>query len=169
MKAIAINTYDLYRYLLTIGSNLGTRERYLSRAIEELIKNEIKLINKSTIYNNSAQLNATHDFLNQSILIETKIRPTELMSLLQEIEDHLGRDRSVYKGDRTIDLDISYAQLRVKNASHWQNIAFKDINVEIPHPLAHKRDFVLLTASEVAPEWVDPINNKTIKELLNCL
>lgn len=157
---------SLYHYLLTLGSSLGCRDAYLKNAVERLKNTPLEILKTSTIFNNPGQLNAVHEFLNQSIMVQTPMEPTSMMMTLRKIEDELGRDRSIYKGDRTIDLDISFAQVTSnKGSDKWRNLTFKDDVVEIPHPLATKRDFVLKTAAEIAPEWIDPMSHLSLSSL----
>nr|MBP8904032.1 2-amino-4-hydroxy-6-hydroxymethyldihydropteridine diphosphokinase [Paludibacteraceae bacterium] len=57
--------------------------------------------------------------------------------------------------DRIIDIDIIL----------YDNLIIRLPNLQIPHPLMHKRDFVLKPLEEIAPELIHPVFNETIASL----
>ena len=95
-------------------------------------------------------------FINGVILLETGQTPRELLETLLKIESRLGRERTIKWGPRTIDLDILFFDDRV----------IREVDLVIPHPELEKRRFVLDPLSEIAPDLVHPVYNKTIKELM---
>lgn len=82
------------------------------------------------------------DFLNMAVKITTSLRPEELLSLTQKIEQELGRTREVRWGPRTADLDILLY--------NRENIETEQLVV--PHPRMYERLFVLVPMSEICPE-----------------
>ena len=58
--------------------------------------------------------------------------------------------------DRPIDIDILL----------YDDIVLDSPNLTIPHPLMHKRTFVMEPLSEIAPELVHPVLHKSMKEIL---
>ena len=100
---------------LSLGSNLGEREKNLARAWSELEKRGMKILRRSSIYETEpVEIREQAWFLNCVIEVETDLPPQQLMNMLLEIELQLGRRRDVKYGPRTIDLDILlYADLVV--------------------------------------------------------
>lgn len=118
-----------------IGSNLGDRQVYIDRAIEELKKNRnIKINRISSMYETEAMSDiAQSKYLNGVLEIETNLSPKSLLKELNRIEEALGRVRIVKDGPRTIDLDILY----------YGDENIKERDLIIPHPKIQKREFVL--------------------------
>ena len=94
-------------------------------------------------------------FINGVFLLETGQTPRELLETLLNIESRLGRERILKWGPRTIDLDILLFEDRV----------IREVDLVIPHPELEKRRFVLDPLSEIAPDLIHPVIEKTITEL----
>lgn len=142
---------------IALGSNLGNREENLKTAIEK-IKKIVQIKEISSIYETEPEGYKNQGlFLNMAIEIKTSLGPQELLSNLQEIENEMGRTREIKNGPRTIDLDIIF----------YEDKIIEEQNLKIPHPLMHKRNFVLLPMNEIAPEFIHPILKKSIKTLKN--
>ena len=148
-----------HRAYIAIGSNVGDREAYLRFAVMELDKARGVRITRVSQLMNTAPYGYTEqdDFLNGCLKIETLLTPHELLSLLQDIENRAGRERTVRWGPRTLDLDIIL----------YDDLVMSDEKLRIPHAQAHLRDFVLVPLNEIAPNVLHPVFNKTISELLD--
>jgi 2-amino-4-hydroxy-6-hydroxymethyldihydropteridine diphosphokinase len=95
------------------------------------------------------------DYLNAVCILESDLPATDLLAVLQGIEKSLGRERTVQWGPRTIDLDlIQYGSL----------LSAAD-ELELPHPRAHERRFVLEPWFEIEPDAILLTHGK-ISELL---
>ena len=118
-----------------IGSNLGNRRSYISKAIEELRKSEGIFVKRiSSIYETEPLGNVNQGkFLNGVLEVETNLEPKSLLEELNGIEHRLGRERTVKNGPRTIDLDILY----------YGDERIEDDNLIVPHPKIGERKFVL--------------------------
>ncbi len=141
-----------------LGSNVGDREEYIEQAIFLLSKTPgIKIVKKSSNNETEAEGGGPDQpqFLNAAVQIQTLIDPYKLLSVLQETESALGREREVDWGPRTIDLDILL----------FDDQIISDDKLQIPHPLLHERVFVLKPLSEIAPNVVHPVLEKTIEEI----
>jgi 2-amino-4-hydroxy-6-hydroxymethyldihydropteridine diphosphokinase len=148
---------------ISLGSNIGNRYDYLSKAIEYLTKHpKIQLVNTSSVYETDPVGYEDQDlFLNMVIEIQTEWSPLELLDFCLKVELELGRKREVVWGPRTIDLDILlYNQENIKSEK-----------LIIPHPRMLERNFVMIPLSEIKPDIIIPNIEKPldawIKELAN--
>jgi 7,8-dihydro-6-hydroxymethylpterin-pyrophosphokinase len=78
-----------------------------------------------------------------------------------DIEMRLGRKRKNTEGyqDRNIDIDILY----------FNNEVVQMADLVIPHPRIYNRKFAMVPMLEIAPDFVDPYFQTSLKQLLeNC-
>ena len=146
---------------ISIGSNIGDRLGNCKKAIKGLADNEnIRLIKLSSFYETEPWGEIEQDwFINCAANIETTLDAKALFALLQDIEKGLGRNRGKKGGARVIDLDILFFNRDVTETKE----------IIIPHPLLHKRRFVLTPASEIAPDFIHPVLKKRVADLLRGL
>ncbi len=129
-------------------------------ALQSLTRHsQIDLIRSSDFYETAPQ-DVTDQpwFLNMAAAITTRLSPTELLSVLQDIERAGGRDRSISiaRGPRSIDIDILlYGSLIVDTPG-----------LTIPHPRLTVRRFVLEPLLEIAPDLVHPVTGQALGEYL---
>jgi 2-amino-4-hydroxy-6-hydroxymethyldihydropteridine diphosphokinase len=145
---------------ISIGSNLGDREGNCIRAIELLEKKGISVTKKSSVCETTPWgVKDQPLFLNMTIEITTGLKPHELLKILKDIEIDIGRETSSRWGPRLIDLDILLFGDRI----------VEEDTLRIPHPLMHRRAFVLKPLSEIAPDATHPVLRQRIHELLRQL
>jgi 2-amino-4-hydroxy-6-hydroxymethyldihydropteridine diphosphokinase len=143
-------------YLL-IGGNIGDRQKYLRDAT--LMINTVvgEVTRTSSIYETAAWgLEDQSFFLNQVLEVKTSLEPADFLSAILNIEEQMGRRRSIKFGPRTIDIDILFYNQKV----------VKSEKLTIPHPEIQNRKFALVPMNEIAPGLIHPVMNKTISELL---
>ena len=144
---------------LGLGANLGNRLFQLNAAITRLSEIAGNISAISDFYETASWgFESPHQFLNAVIQIETSLSPYELLTTTQQIEYRLGRiskSRNLQYADRTIDIDILM----------YDNLILQTLDLVLPHPLMHKRLFVLQPLAEIAPNLIHPVFNKTITEL----
>lgn len=142
-----------------LGSNVGDREEYIEQGIFLLSKTPgIKVIKKSSNYETDAEgPGDQQSYLNAAVEIQTTMDPYKLLSVIQETENALGREREVEWGPRTIDLDILL----------YDDDIISDDKLQIPHALLHERVFVLKPLSEIAAHAIHPALERTIESLFD--
>jgi len=142
---------------IAFGSNLGDRNKNIEKAVEYLKELEgISVRRVSAVYETEPVGGPRQEkFLNGVIEVETSLLPDELLDRLKGIESRLGRVKTEDNAPRPIDLDIIF----------YQDIVIDGGRIKIPHPRMHERAFVLRGLSEIAPEFLHPRLNKTVKQL----
>lgn len=141
-----------------LGSNVGNREKNVIDAVELLRKEKGIMVKKvSSLYETEPEgVEDQEWFINAVANIETSIMPLELLRTLKNIESLMGRERTIRWGPRKIDMDILLYGSLVINCP----------DLTIPHPLMHRRAFVLVPLAEIAPEVIHPVLNESIRDLL---
>ena len=143
-------------YLL-IGGNEGDRSAYLQETTRRIGSLGSRIIRQSSVYETAAWGKTDQAaFLNQALIVETPLDAPALMQRLLAIEEQMGRVRTERYGSRTIDIDILFFNEDVIRLP-W---------LIIPHPEVANRRFALEPVNEIAPDYVHPILQKTIHELL---
>ena len=88
---------------------MGDRMSVLAKARESISHTCGKIIIQSSVYETAAWGKEDQEaFLNQVILIETSLSPTDLLTTVLKIEEDLGRKRQLKYGPRIIDIDILF-------------------------------------------------------------
>ena len=144
-----------------LGSNLGNRENMLIRSMEYLNQSpNTNITNRSSFYETKPVGGPPQgDFINAAIEVETQLSPESLLTELHGIEERLRRKRVIKDGPRAIDMDILL----------FDNIILNTVRLNIPHPLMHKRMFVLEPLTEIAPQLKHPVSGKSIIQLRDML
>lgn len=126
---------------LGLGSNIGDREYYLKKALRMLNNNEYIIVKDvSSVYETEPVGYLAQDrFLNIVILIETTLKPYELLNYIHSVEKGLDRKRDIHWGPRTIDIDILL----------FNDFTMNEENLIIPHSQMFNRAFVLIPLNEI--------------------
>ncbi|MGD0665940.1 MAG: 2-amino-4-hydroxy-6-hydroxymethyldihydropteridine diphosphokinase [Bryobacteraceae bacterium] len=142
---------------LSLGSNIGDRERNLRAAVERLDAPGLRVLRVSPVYETEpVDYTDQRWFLNLVVEAETTLFPLQLLARVQKIERALGRVRTVPKGPRIIDIDILLYGAAVVHGA----------KLEIPHPRMAERRFVLVPLHDLAPDLRHPVARATVTELL---
>ncbi|MEQ1606658.1 MAG: 2-amino-4-hydroxy-6-hydroxymethyldihydropteridine diphosphokinase [Pyrinomonadaceae bacterium] len=144
-----------------LGSNLGDRAGNLLMAVRGLMEASFVVHKLSGIYETEpVGIDTDKKFLNMVAEIHvTNVTPSQMMARLLRIEYLLGRTDKSLKKPRTIDLDILLFGDMIVNTEF----------LTLPHPRLHERRFVLKPLAKLAPNFVHPVLNQEIADILETL
>ena len=149
---------------LLLGSNLGSREKFLKIARDKIDELVGKVIAFSSVFESKPWgFKSENLFLNQALFVNTETEPLNLLVYLKQIEIGIGREsaktgkRANEKtSDRNIDIDIIF----------FNDLVFESAELTIPHPRFHLRKFALVPVNEILPDYIHPVLGKKVSELL---
>lgn len=134
--------------VIALGGNLGEPQETLRQAVAELgslVGTELVAVGPLA---RTAAVGGPDqpDFLNTVVLARTSSSARELLHACQRIEQAHGRERIERWGPRTLDVDIIV----------YDGLIDSTDDLELPHPRAHERSFVLAPWAHVDPDAVLP-------------
>ena len=143
-------------YIL-LGANQGDTRQTFAKARDMIEKKAGEILSLSSLYQTQPWgFNSDDTFLNQAMMINTRLDPETLLKILLQIEKGLGRIRhGTHYTSRIMDIDILF----------YNNEMIDKETLTVPHPRMHLRNFALVPMTELAPEFVHPQLKKTMKEL----
>ena len=142
---------------LSLGTNLGDRAANLRSAVSALAP-PMRVVRESSIYETAPWgFEDQSHFLNMVVEAETDLAPLDLLKYLKTLETELGRTPTFRYGPRLIDLDILF----------YDELILQKPELTIPHPRLHERAFVLVPLADLAPNFIHPVLQKTIQQLLD--
>ena len=136
------NLRPISKVVFSLGSNLGDSATILQQAVDFLAETpDLMLVDVSPVYQTKpVGAPDQDDFLNMIVVAESTLEPLTILDRTQAIEDNFGRVRDVYHGPRTLDIDVIMVGKRVSDQA-----------IELPHPRAHERAFVLVPWLDIDP------------------
>ncbi|MFP3913790.1 MAG: 2-amino-4-hydroxy-6-hydroxymethyldihydropteridine diphosphokinase [Actinomycetota bacterium] len=137
----------IYRAAVALGSNLGDRLQTLREAVAGLGRLG-RLERVSSLYETAPVGGPEQQgrYLNAVVVLETDLEPVRLLEGMHRLEVEAGRVRRERWGPRTLDLDLIAV---ADEAGRW--LRSRQDELQLPHPGAHLRRFVLEPLAEVWP------------------
>lgn len=146
------------RAVVALGANIGNPKEQMDLAVA-MLRESTDVIAMSSYYSTKPVGGPEQpDYINAVCILESDLPAMDLLSLLHGIEKSLGRERLEKRGPRTIDLDLIQYGALLSSAAE----------LELPHPRAFERRFVLEPWHEIEPDALLLTHGK-ISELLEQL
>ena len=143
---------------LLLGTNMGDRNKNLTDTLTAIAKGVGRIRKKSSVYQTAAWGKTDQEpFYNQVIELETTLSPHQVLDALLSIKKKMGRKRTYLWGERIIDIDILF----------YGDQIIETFDLIIPHTQLVHRRFALLPLNEIAPDFIHPIFQKKVSELLD--
>jgi 2-amino-4-hydroxy-6-hydroxymethyldihydropteridine diphosphokinase len=138
--------------IIALGSNLpgafDSSEALLEAALGRFRDIGLRVLARSVWWRSAAWPDPTApEYRNGVAIVATALAAGDVMARLLTLERDLGRRRGVRNAPRALDLDL---------------VAFgretSDVDgLQLPHPRAHERRFVMGPLAEIAPAWRHPV------------
>lgn len=144
--------------VIALGANIGNPKEQMDLAVAMLREaTDFKSVSKYFSTQPVSDIDQP-DYLNAVCIVESDLPALDLLALLHVIEKTLGRERNEKWGPRTIDLDLIQYGTLLSSADELQ----------LPHPRAHERRFVIEPWHSIEPEAILLTHGK-ISEILEQL
>ena len=143
----------------------GTPIATLCRSLRALEKSGVDIVACSRIYRTPPHPGAglMSDFYNVVVEVKADFAVHSLLRHLKDLERRAGRRMKPRWSARPLDLDILDYGGRVMN---WPASTRPGGPIVLPHPLMHRRGFVLVPLAEIDPHWCHPVLGVTAATLL---
>jgi 2-amino-4-hydroxy-6-hydroxymethyldihydropteridine diphosphokinase len=143
---------------LGLGSNIGNRVENIIFALSVLQSSGFVNIKKiSSFYETSPIGPKQRKFYNIAVKANTSLTPHDLLSIIKQTEELMGREKTLHWGPRVIDVDILF----------FNRIVIAERDLIVPHKEIQNRLFVLAPLNEISKNFICPISNKKIGVILS--
>ena len=144
---------------VALGSNLGDPAAELDRALVQLERLPRTRVLARSSWHKTEPVGGPAGqplFRNGVVQLATALGARELLAELQRLERDAGRVREneLRNGPRILDLDLVF----------YGDSRLNEPGLEVPHPRAEERLFVLEPLAEIAPEMKLPGCQKSVRE-----
>lgn len=147
-----------HQVVLSIGTNQGNRLTNIESCLQLIHQKVATVVKVSKVYESPSWGFESDPFYNIAVVVHTYDSADIILNKVLTIESQMGRVRNENSGyqSRSIDIDIIAFDNEIINTAQ----------LKVPHPLMQERIFVLKPMLDLNLEWIHPILNQTVAELL---
>ncbi|MGB0591938.1 MAG: 2-amino-4-hydroxy-6-hydroxymethyldihydropteridine diphosphokinase [Myxococcota bacterium] len=148
------------RVWIGLGANLGDRRRTLEQAVRWLDATSGVEVQRVSTWRETPPMGPPQpSYLNGVVRVLTAFSPMEMLTILRQLEVAAGRVRTVRWGPRTLDLDLLF----------MEGLVLETPELVLPHPGIPERRFVLEPLCELDSDFVHPVLDRPLSDLLEAL
>jgi 2-amino-4-hydroxy-6-hydroxymethyldihydropteridine diphosphokinase len=146
-EVLKVSGRDAVRVAISIGSNVGDRERLLEHGLG-VLGDSLEGFVVSRIYETEPlHFKPQPQFLNACCTGSTRLTARQLLAQLQDAERAVGRTRTGPRyGPRPLDMDLLV----------YGSEVIEGPELVVPHPRMRQRAFVIVPLAEIAPDLLVP-------------
>jgi len=142
---------------ILLGGNLKDKSKIFEETRKLIGERVGMVIKQSSVYVTEAWGFESELFWNQALIVNTSLKPQEVLQQTQTIEKMMGRiKKSDHYEARVMDIDLLFYNDLVLNTS----------DLTLPHPRIEIRNFVLIPLNEIAPDKCHPVSGLKVHEML---
>ena len=147
----------LHQAIIMLGGNVGDTVCVFESAVRTFELNHNQLVSASSIYRTKpwGYFNQ-REFLNQLLILNTPMDLNGFHGCCVKIELLHGKNKEFDNGPRSLDIDILF----------YDSVVVENEKLTIPHPRMHIRRFNLVPICELLPDFIHPVLNKKMLDLL---
>lgn len=150
--------------LIGLGANLdsvyGAPEQSLKACVRLLEEHKMKVLEFSSIWISAPVPVSDQPWYHNAVCsVGTSLSAQEILAVLSKIEKSAGRERHTRNEARVLDLDLLIFHDEIIEAE----------NLIVPHPRMHERAFVLYPLHEIAPNWIHPVLDQSLDQMIKAM
>jgi 2-amino-4-hydroxy-6-hydroxymethyldihydropteridine diphosphokinase len=144
--------------VLSLGTNQGNRLQNIEAGMKLIHQRVGTVIKISKLYETPSWGFDSEAFYNCALLVHTFLSANSILTQILAIEKQLGRVRyeTLEYQARIIDIDLIAFNEEIIESE----------NLQVPHPLMQKRNFVLVPMLDLNLNWIHPVFHKKITDLI---
>lgn len=150
--------------LIGLGANLdsafGSPDQSLRASASFFESRNIKVLKFSSIWVSAPVPVSDQPWYHNAVCsVETVLSAEEILNVISDIESKAGRQRYEQNAARALDLDLLA----------YHDKVIETVNLRVPHARMHERAFVLYPLQEIAPDWVHPVLNQSLDQMIKAM
>ena len=154
------------RVVLLTGSNAPSREAILHRTAELLEQRLGTIVSRSRLYASQAWgFQSDEPFANQALMLETDLKPLQVLDAALAIEQEVGRDRLKEQEQKQITGERYASRVVDVDVMLCDDEIISTPRLSVPHPLLHEREFALEPLCEIMGHYRHPVLGRSLNDI----